>query len=658
MRWWVVRTVLRRELRDVLRDRRTLFAMLVLPVILYPVIMLGFSSLSVSRVQELRTRTFPIAITVDGEAVTRLGDYPDESLVGVLLGVEQFSFTEVEEPGAAVRDGRVFIACDIPADVDQRLRRMEEVRLAPFYRSADEESQAAWRTFRGALSRYRQLHLPLVVDEASGDQATPEEKGGHMFGGLLAMMVIMMAMTGAFYPALDVAAGEKERGTLETLLLSPARRAELVMGKYLTVLCVAVVAALMNLGSMAFTFSGFSKMLAGARGGMDFTITAGAFGIIFAGLLVLASQFSAVCLALSTFARTYKEGQAYLTPAIILVMPLGMIGLLPDMKLDASTAVIPVANMALLMKSLLVGEYPGTEILITLAVCAGCAVAAVSWTAGLFNREEVLFREGKQLFGLRPPPGVPRPTQPPVQAAMLGIVLGLVWMVQSAGYLATAPGWARVVVPQAGLAVLALGLPRLAMVRPVSGLALRAPGRRALVSGALLGVGGVGLSLALGQLQSLILGAPNEEMAADLESLIRGLGSPLMIIACVAVVPAVAEELLFRGLVLQAFRRGLGDRAAVVLSAVLFAVFHLSLHRFFPQAALGVLLALLVLRTGSLWTAVIAHGLHNAILVGWALSGDQEAGDPGGLQVVSAIAVAVILVPAAWAASSPERRDS
>ena len=166
MRWWVVRTVLRRELRDVLRDRRTLFAMLVLPVILYPVLMLGFSSLSVSRVQELQNRTYPVAITVDGEAVSRLGQHPEDSLVGVLLGVEQFTFTEVSEPAAAVRDGEVFIACDIPADVDQRLRRMEEVRLAPFYRSADEESRQACSSPARSRSSPSGARSPFVIRAA------------------------------------------------------------------------------------------------------------------------------------------------------------------------------------------------------------------------------------------------------------------------------------------------------------------------------------------------------------------------------------------------------------------------------------------------------------------------------------------------------------
>ena len=622
MRWRIVRTILRRELRDVLRDRRTLFTMLVLPVLLYPALMLGFSSLAKSRVEELKEQTYPVMITVDGEPLVREGLPPSGSLAARLLRVKRFSFTVVSDPRAAVERGDILLACEIPSDLEERLRARQEVRLEPLHRSADESSRVVWRAFKDAVLAYRTERVPLVIDAETGDQSTPEQKGGHLFGGMLTMMVIMMAMTGAFYPALDVAAGEKERGTLETLLLSPVSRVELVAGKYLTVLAVAVFAALMNLGSMALTFSGFSTMISQVDGSLRFSISPLAFAVIVVGLVIMAALFSAICLAVSTFARTYKEGQAYLTPALLLVMPLAMIGLLPNMQLDTSLAVIPVANMALLMKALLVGNFPGPEIVITLVTCLGCAFAALLWTASLFNREEVLFREGKQVFGLKPPPGVPRPERPPAQAAVLGVLLGVVWMMHVGARLLAAPAWAQIIVPQAGLVALALVLPRLAMVRLNSGLGLSAPTVPSWLAGALVGAGGVGVSLCVGQLQRSFLGEPDQAVAEQIAGLMESLGPAVVVILCVAVVPALAEELLFRGLVLQAFRGMLRIRGAVVLSAVLFGAFHMSVHRFFPQAVLGVVLALLVVRCRSVWPAVLAHATHNGILVIWALSSD------------------------------------
>lgn len=630
MRGSVVSTILRRELRDVLRDRRTLFTMLVLPVLLYPALMLGFSHLTVSQVEKLKERTYPVMVTVDGAPLLPAETVPAEgTLAAELVKVEQFTFTSVDDPELAVKRGDILLAVDIPADIDARLERGEEVRLAPFHRSADERSRTVWRSFQQAVNAYRQSKLPLIIDQQKGDQATPEQKGGHMFGGMLAMMVIMMAMTGAFYPALDVGAGEKERGTLETLLLSPATRLELVAGKYLTVLTVAVVAALMNLGSMALTFSGFSSILTSGGGGLSFSISPVAFVVILVGLVIMAALFSAVCLALSTFARTYKEGQAYLTPALLLVMPLGMIGLLPDTELDSKLAVIPVANMALLMKGLLVGNFPGPEIAITLVTCLICAFAALLWTAGLFSREEVLFREGKQIFGLKPPPGVPRPERPPAQAAVLAILIGLVWFIQISGRLGGAPIWMRVVVPQLGLAAIALLLPRLAMVRLRTGMMLAPPkAASGWLAGVLLGAGGVAVSHGIGYLQGFVLGEPDARTVDAIREILSG--PIIVVILCAAVVPALSEELLFRGLVFQAFRGMARNSGAIAISAFAFGLFHMSLHRIFPQAALGALLAVLVLRTASLWPAVVAHAVHNGLLVAWALSADDpEAEMPG-----------------------------
>ena len=139
-------------------------------------------------------------------------------------------------------------------------------------------------------------------------------------------------------------------------------------------------------------------------------------------------------------------------------------------------------------------------------------------------------------------------------------------------------------------------------------------------------VGGVGVSLAAGEAQRAVLKEPDEATVGAIQDLITALGPAPLVILCVAVVPALAEELLFRGLVLQAFRGILRNGGAVVVSALGFGLFHMNLHRIFPQAALGVLLAVIVLRTGSIWPAVLAHAVHNAILVGWTLSsGDLEA---------------------------------
>lgn len=639
-----IRTVWLRELRDVVRDRRTLFTMLVLPVILYPALMLGFTKLTVSRSAELLKKEFPVVFRAGGRPVLRGAEAaPEGSLEAALLEVDQFRFVDVPDPVAAVSSGEAKLAAEgIPDERGGLLPPGRKVEITPQFRSADEESAAALRLFQRAFDGWRESRWPARLLYEGGDQSTEEERGGRTWGGLLAMMVVLMAMTGAFYPALDVAAGEKERGTLETLLLSPASRRELVLGKFLTVFTVASVAALVNLTSLSFAVEGFSSMLPAKAGG-SLGVSAKAFAVILLGLLVTAGLFSALCLALSTFARTYKEGQAYLTPALLLVVPLGMVALLPNMTFDLGTALVPVANLALLMKDVLSGSFHPAETAVALLTLLVCAVAALAWAASLFDREEVLFREGRQVFGLRPPPGVLRPGAPPVAAGLLGLLAGFAWLYHAG--VRSGAGTAAVLVPMAGLAIIALGVTRLSLAPVGSSLRLDRADARGLLAGAALGLSGLFLSAGIAALQSLWLGS-SEDVATRMEDALgetfgRGLVVAVLVIA---VVPAVAEELLFRGLLLRSLRGSFGAAAAVAVSAAAFGAFHLSPHRFLPQAVLGALLGVLALRSGSLWPAVVAHAAHNGLAVVLLDAGlGDEAIPPWTILPAAAVAAGALL---------------
>lgn len=636
MRMSVVRTIYRREIRDLLRDRRTLFTMLLLPLLLYPVLMLGFTQVALSRTKELRKRESAVMITV-GDRVLSRDSVPaaGSDLETRILDVETFVFRDLPDPAAAVQSGDLALWARIPGDLDEQLRAVlassdgtGRVEIPAHFRSADEASKAAFEAFQGALRAWRSERLPVQLEVEDLSSAT--QRGGQVFGGVLAMMVVIMALTGAFYPALDIAAGEKERGTLETLLLSPASRRELVVGKFLTVMTIAVVAALCNLGSMAATFSGFSSMIpAGAAISLGFSIRS--LIVVLLGLLLLTALFSALTLAMSTFARSYKEGQTYLTPLFIVVMPLGMVGMLPDMDLDVGMALIPVANVVLLMKGLFKESQPLAEVLtrpetlVTLGSLAVLALAAIHWTTGLFEREEVLFREGKQVLGLRPPPGMPRPLRPGAGVALLGLFLGISILYYSWAWFGGQP-LVALLLSMGGLGVMSLLLPAITMVRIVPGLGLGLPTARAVLVGILIGAAGWGLSLAVGWLQREVLG----DSSASAEALAEALGplmeQPLVVtLLLLAVLPAVAEELLFRGLILQGFRGSLGPTRAVIASAVAFGVFHLDPHRFFPQFIFGLILGFAALRTGSIYAAIIAHALHNAVLFGLAEWGGDRA---------------------------------
>ena len=240
------------------------------------------------------------------------------------------------------------------------------------------------------------------------DVATAEEVGGSMWGRLFPFLLVMMSLTGAFYPAIDICAGEKERGTMETLLICPASRAEIVMGKFFTVLLASVMTALLNLISMGLTGWGLAaklgKMSAATAGGaakyegmMSPPSPTAAFWIVLI-LIPLAVFFSAICLSLAVLARSMKEGQYYMTPLYIICLPLIFITLMPGIKLDGFYALVPITGVSLLLRSLILGEYTlASQYFIPVLVpTIVYGAIALRWAVDQFQREDVLFGEAER----------------------------------------------------------------------------------------------------------------------------------------------------------------------------------------------------------------------------------------------------------------------
>ena len=210
---------------------------------------------------------------------------------------------------------------------------------------------------------------------------------------------MIWSLTGAFYPAIDLCAGEKERGTFETLLSSPAKRSEIAMGKLMTVISFSMATALLNLLSMAFTGIFVYSRLAGGIGGLAIgppPISAMLWLVI--ALIPISSLFSAVALAAAAFARSSKEGQYYLVPLMMISMPLMMIPMLPAAKLDLGTSLIPVTGLMLLLRGLIEGQYE-QSLQFFAPVCGVtivCCWLSVRWVIHQFNSETVLFRASER----------------------------------------------------------------------------------------------------------------------------------------------------------------------------------------------------------------------------------------------------------------------
>jgi sodium transport system permease protein len=232
------------------------------------------------------------------------------------------------------------------------------------------------------------------VDE--NNVAPPEKVSGSGFGGLIPYMVIILSFTGAMYPAMDLTAGEKERGTMETILTSPVSRTDLVLGKFFMVFTASIATAVFSLSSMGISFSlsrqTLDRLLSEKDHAFHFALDPRGVLAVFVMIIPLAMLFSAMMLAISLFAKSFREAQTYLSPLTFVVIMPAIVALLPGIELNAQTALIPILSTTLVGKELMTGTHPwGYIALIFLSSCVYAAVA-IGAAVTMFNRESVLFR--------------------------------------------------------------------------------------------------------------------------------------------------------------------------------------------------------------------------------------------------------------------------
>ena len=647
MRLRVVLVILRKELTETLRDRRTLTMMIALPLVLYPLLMIGFSKLQVSQREATEGRTSRIALWGAPpaglrEALTRDGNVtiddgvtpPDE----VQRGFAQGSLTRPSAvaPGdgpadlpherdnpvlraarAAVTGRRIDAVLVLWPDFGPAVAELRAGVASVYFDSVREDSLEARSRLEASLDAYRERLVEdreralglvkgfaLGLDVKATNVAPEARRSGQILGLFLPFLLVTMSLLGGFYPAIDLTAGEKERGTMQTLLCAPISPIEIVTGKYLAVWITSLLAALANIVSLGATMM---RILPGE----SISVSPSTLLLAFAMLLPVTLFITAVFLAIAAFAKDFKDGQNFLTPVyMLLAMPAG-VTMLRGIELNAWTAFVPVVNIALLIKALLIAEAAPDLIFLSLLSSSAYAAMAVMLAARVFAREQVLLggRESlKSLLGFERRKGA-APT-PAFALTAFAVVLVLTFygslLLKSSGMLAT------LLVTEYGFFL----APTLLLVAGFGfafrrTLALRRPPLLGLVAAVL--IGSSAWAIAAGVLIRLL--PPPESLVRALEQLLLldGAPAPLWVVwLVIAVTPALCEELFFRGLILSGLRR-LGLWPALITCALLFGLAHSSVYRLLPTFFIGLLLSWLVWRTGSIWTGILAHALNNGI---------------------------------------------
>jgi sodium transport system permease protein len=619
--WGAILTVLGKELRETLRDRRTLFVMIIVPVLMYPALLVIMEQVTIFGQRKLEADAVSVTLVrPPAEAV---------QFIGADAAIAATSADSL--PLGLLRTGETDVILVFPAEWSETATN--EVTLL-FDRTSDRSNYARsvlerrlleWiDALRVALVEQRGLPTsfatPLYVEQTS--IASPQAVGAYLLGRFLPMLLIMMTILGAFYPSIDLAAGEKERGTLEPLLTVPVHADNLVIGKFAAAALMGLTAATLNLGSMLLTFQAGILQL-GAVAEMQFQLPITAVLTIFGVLALLAVLFSALFIGIAVRCHSFREAQNALTPIYMLGFVPAILPLFPGLALGFGMAIVPVAGVAFLFRDLMAGSAQLGTATVAVAATIVYTALALAFAARSFGREEVLFGTGAADATLRRRQrgwgGIANRIPTPATALIFVALAGVLYS-YGVRPLVRTHGEAGLMLAQ----LLFLAAPALLFVlfgrfagRPT--LALRVPTLRATSAALLIILGGIPLGWLIAWLQSFVLEIPYEFLQA-LQHMVTAEGTSrlLWLLVLVAVTPAICEELVFRGVLLNGMRSRLGMAASVGGSAVVFGAFHLSFEtaiRFLPTLWLGLLLAYVVWESRSVLPAMLMHFVNNAAVV-------------------------------------------
>ena len=394
---WLI--ILIKELTDMIRDRRTMFMMVVMPLVVIPLLAITAIKLTQSQIEKAKDKELRVAVigeTAAPELFKRLSKEENFFLV---------TMTNADSARAMTAEQTLDGVVIIPQDFSEFVEGDKQATIRLIFKSS-ESLNAARRRIEAIIDQYDReivnerigrLQLDETLFDAIAiereDVASTEEKFAENAGGFLPYIFIIFGFMGSIYPALDLGAGEKERGTLETILSSPASRFDIVMGKFLVVLLFSIATAfLAMLGVLIMVYQFLPTIETNITQTVMDMLGPRRIFIIMSMVLPVSAFFAAVALAISIFAKSFKEAQSMMAPLNIIIILPAMIGMLPGFKLSAVTAAIPILNLSLATKAILGGSADPIliiEVYLSLFFLAGVSIyGCAKW----FNREETLFR--------------------------------------------------------------------------------------------------------------------------------------------------------------------------------------------------------------------------------------------------------------------------
>ena len=647
------------EIRMLLRDTRAMILSVVIPLIFMPAVLAASSRIKQSSERQVTGRAHTYAVA-GGPLRDRAREILEEAALAHRNransdGKEELSivYEDDPDPAEALRNGSIDFYVEAAPDKDAAAAIVLELH----YREDRPASSAAIDKARAMLLRHRSdlRHKSLagrgfsiispsnVVPIRDSDVSTEAERAGSKTGRYLSALLLLFMLVGGGSIAADSIAGEKERGTLETLLSAGAGRSAILTAKLLVILTATLTTTIIQVGNLYLCLG---LGLIDASTDLAVHVTPGAALLLFALYLPVSLLVASSLLLTFGLAGSYKEAQLYFLPLTLIGPVLALAPALPGIDLRSAIVLLPLVNISVAVREVLLGEIDIPMIALAWVITSLAAAGIARFAARVLSAERLLLssdadtidpRDGDALFGKR----VLRWFAALWALVVLGSIAG-----------ASIGVFRSLVLGQLAFVAAALLMTRRYRLDLPRALALR-PVKPLVWPAVLIGApSGAFVALGLFQLVSPALPLSNQS-AEELSKALFPEGMPLWQLAlALAVLPPICEELLFRGALLYGLRRRLGPVGLCLVVGLIFGIFHLALFRLVTTSFLGVVITAVALMTGSVFPGILWHAINNAIPLVAIKYGRDLAEPPAWSYAIAAAGLALSLF-VIWKSRTP-----
>lgn len=405
MRTNIILTIFRKEILEVLRDKRMLYLIILLPFFLYPVLFTIIGKVGASQQDKLATQKVQVYLNPEAEKTPIYQFLSQDTTLDVKL---------VAFDRATIDTLKNTIGIQVAPDYVEKIAAKGSAQITLFVDESKDVLSSRQGLIMAQLQALNQQIVSARLQEAqldgaliqplliqSENLASEEQIMGKIMGGFLPMLILLFIFVGCVYIAIDITAGEKERRTLQTLYSTTASKSEIIGGKFLAVASVGVVSAAMNILSLLVAMQIQIRMMGENVNTLSFSIEP--MGWFWLALLTLLSTIflGALSLAVVLLANSYKEAQSYVSPMMMLVLVPTMIAQMPGMELNSSTMMVPMLNISLAIGAIVKGSVEPTQMLTVAGMALVYALFALWLASRSFGNESVVTGEKidwKQLF--------------------------------------------------------------------------------------------------------------------------------------------------------------------------------------------------------------------------------------------------------------------